>query len=405
MDFRFSWGGAPAVAVAEAPGRTATPPWPAQSPDAMTAAAATEGRLLSRRAFLVTVVAICVGGLGTAVSYAISRDTTMDPSTYLRYAMVITLAIYAVVGVLVVTQITPSVRLRWRTGPPLVAVATGLAVGGALSALGLAVVSSAAGHLNPDPRIVTLMSEGDAPHILGAVLITCAAAPLIEEVLFRGLLLESLRGRGTRFAIWISGLAFAAWHLNPAALRYYALMGALLGFLYVKRGLICSISAHLAFNGVLTIAAVVVVTSAGPTINADGLSLRAASGWSTVPAGSLTASLGELQPAFALKGPAGSSFIALSFATAQAPDPDRLVQRLSGPDSSTFGGSIRTDTLRERKLPLGRVVVVVVQVGGESGTVAFLPRAGRTYEFVFDSAGSPKATADYSRMLEALRVS
>ena len=49
-------------------------------------------------------------------------------------------------------------------------------------------------------------------------------------------------------AIVISGLAFSVWHLTPSALRYYALLGAALGFLYSRRGLICSMAAHFGFK-------------------------------------------------------------------------------------------------------------------------------------------------------------
>jgi membrane protease YdiL (CAAX protease family) len=319
--------------------------------------------------------------------------------------MVLTLGVYAVVGVLIVTQIAPTVRLRWRVGSPGLAVGTGLVVGGSLSLLGLGLVSAAAGHLNPDPRIVTLMSEGDAPHLLAAVLISCAAAPLVEEILFRGLLLESLRGRGTGLAIWISGAAFAVWHLNPAALRYYALMGALLGWLYVKRGLLCSMAAHLAFNGVLTVAALAVVLGAGPFVSSDGLSVHAARGWSTVSLGSLPTSFGATHGSFALRGPAGSSMVALSFPTELAPDVDSIATRLRASTGSALAPYLRTDSLRERRLPIGTVVEVDLQIAGSSGTIVFLPRAGRSYEIVFESAGSHKAAADFAHMLEALRVS
>lgn len=338
------------------------------------------------------------------MSYALSRDTHLTQASYLRYALVLTLAVYAVVGILVVTQIATGVRLRWHDGHKGLSIATGLVVGGALSVLGLSVVSAAAGHLNPDPRIVTLMSEGDAPHIFATVLIACVAAPLIEETLFRGLLLESLRGQGTGAAILISGAAFAAWHLNPAALVYYSVMGGLLGLLYVKRGLICSMAAHLAFNGVLTIAAIVVVTGAGPLISNDGLSMHTPSGW-TAKSVALPVAFSDVHESFALEGPSGAAFIALSFPTPVAPDPDLLMQRLSTASAPGFGTSVRPDTLREVKVSAGTLVEVDATIANQPGTIAFLPGQGRTYELVFESAGSPKAAADFAHMLRDLRVS
>lgn len=342
--------------------------------------------------------------MGAAVSYALGRDSHLPPATYLRYALVITLAVYAVVGILVVTQIATNVRLRWHDGNKGLAIFTGLVVGGALSVLGLSAVSAAAGHLNPDPRIVVLMSEGDAPHILTTVLIACVAAPLIEETLFRGVLLESLRRQGTGAAILISGAAFAAWHLNPAALVYYSVMGALLGLLYVKRGLLCSMAAHLAFNGVLTIAAIVVVTGAGPLVSNDGLSMHTPGGWSTSNSADLPPSFADFHESFALEGPSGAAFVALSFPTPTAPDPDLLMQRLSTASASGFGAAIRSGTSREVKVPAGTLVEVDATIGSQPATVAFLPTEGRTYELIFMAAGSPKAAADFTRMLRDLRV-
>src|SRR6202012_999536 len=97
----------------------------------------------------------------------------------------------------------------------------GLAWGGGISGTLLTLVSLVAGHLEPDPRIVLLMSDGDATHIVITLLIACLAAPLVEETLFRGLLLESLRARGASTALVLSALAFAIWHFMPGALIYY----------------------------------------------------------------------------------------------------------------------------------------------------------------------------------------
>src|SRR5207248_4528312 len=78
---------------------------------------------LPHRAVVLTIVAITIGAIAMGVSYLLGQDQNIAPATYLRYAIVLTLAVYAVVGVLVVTQITPSVRLRWSDGQPAMGVA------------------------------------------------------------------------------------------------------------------------------------------------------------------------------------------------------------------------------------------------------------------------------------------
>jgi membrane protease YdiL (CAAX protease family) len=381
----------PSVAPAAAPA----------TPGAETAADAVSAPL-PHRALVLTVVAIGVGAVAMGVSYLLGQDQNIAPATYLRYAMVLTLAVYAVVGVLVVTQITPGVRLRWSDGKPALGVSVGLLVGGGLSLVLLLAVSAATGHLDPDPRIVLLMSEGDAPHVIATVLISCVAAPLVEEVLFRGLLLESQRGRGTAVAIWVSAAAFAVWHLTPSALRYYALMGALLGWLYTRRGLACSMAAHVGFNGVLTVAALSVVLGSGPSITVDGLSAQLPSGWRAAASSELPAGLIASGSAAAFRGPSGSAIVLVSFPTPVAPTVDEVYTRLSASGLTALAPG--HTALHELQLPAGPAVEVVEKIRGDDATVVFLPHAGRSFELVMHGAGSVKARSDFDRILRSLQL-
>jgi len=81
-------------------------------------APAAAGRMVSRRAFVLTLAATAVGALAMLASYRLSRSE-LNEATYIRYAAVLTMAVYAIVGVLVVTQITPKVRLRWAVSKKL----------------------------------------------------------------------------------------------------------------------------------------------------------------------------------------------------------------------------------------------------------------------------------------------
>ena len=357
---------------------------------------------LPHRAVVLTVVAIAVGALAMGASYLLSRDQNIAPATYVRYALVLTLAVYAVVGLMVVTQITPRVRLRWSDGQPAVGVAIGLLIGGGLSLTMLLLVSAVTGHLDPDPRIVAEMSEGDGAHVVAAVLISCLAAPLVEEVLFRGLLLESQRFRGTAAAVWLSAAAFAVWHLNPLALRYYALLGALLGWLYVRRGLVCSMAAHLGFNGVLTVAALSVVLSPGPSLSVDGLSAHLPSGWRAAASADVPASLTQLGSFQAFHGPSGAALVVVAVPSATTPTVDGIYDRLSSSGFSTLipGHS----DLHELRLPAGPAVEFVDQLNGDQMTIVFLPHSGRSYELFMHGAGSVKARADFARILKDLRI-
>lgn len=374
-----------------------TAPAPVVAVPAAPPVATSDGRMLGGRALLLVCIAIAVGAVGMGVSWALGRDEQLEPETYIRYAIVLTVAVYAVVGALVVTQLAPAVRLRWSRGVPATGILVGAAVGGGLGALLLAGVSAQAGHLSPDPRVLLMMSEGDAPHILVTILLTCVCAPLVEEVLFRGLLLESLRDRRAGVAIAVSGLAFAVWHLNPAALRYYALMGALLGWLYIKRGLVCSMAGHAAFNGVLTVAALAIVLSPGTTVAAGDISLVTPGGWSVMH---------RSGSGMELQGPSGSALLVVAMPSASAPSAATVVQRLrAGALGAALPGLVvHTESTRELRLPAGDAVEVDLEADGHSGTMVFLPLTGRTVNMVFLSGGSRTAEADFPKLVDSLRV-
>jgi len=381
----------------------------AATPDTALAAAAPaygepSGRMVSRRALLLTVVAVGVGGLAMLASLRLSRSQ-LDEASYIRYAAVLTMAVYAIVGVLVVTQITPTVRLRWTVRSPALAIATGFVVGAALSGSILAAVSTWAGYLDPDPRMVVMMSEGDWPHLAAAFLVACAAAPLVEEVLFRGVLLESLRRHGTAVALLVSAAGFAVWHLsfNLVPLLYYMLLGLLLGWLYVKRGLVCSMAAHFGFNGVLAVAAATIVLGGGGTVTAEGLSVTLPQGWSADVSDLPDVVVGG-RPAMFLTGPSGSSIAVIAFDTPVAPSADAFGSELRDPRfAPTFAG-LKPQTLRIVTIPAGTLVEIDAVTGRDPSVAAFLLRAGTTYEFVFRSAGSPKAQADFDPILRSLNL-
>jgi membrane protease YdiL (CAAX protease family) len=389
-----------AVAPNPAPGRF-TAPVVQLTPAAQPAPAPT---MSDNNAVGLTALAIGIGAVGMAIAWLLGQDESLEPASYIRYAIVLTLGVYAVVGVLLVTRIAPGVRLRWQAGNPAGAVLFGALIGGGLGAMMLAAVSSAAGHLSPDPRMVTMMSEGDLPHIAAAVLIGCVCAPLVEEVLFRGVLLESLRSRGTAAAVWLSAIGFSIWHLSPSSLRYYALMGALLGFLYVRRGLLCSMAAHVAFNGVLTVAAMAVVLAPSQVLSAGNLSVSAPGGWQQAT----EADLGGLAvPGLLLKGPGGAMLAVLEApADVGNPSPEVIADRLrSGLLDVGFPGlQVHDEGIRTVHLPVGDAVEVDLTAQGHRGTLAFVNGPKGALEVVFMSGGSTKAQADFERMLPTLQV-
>jgi uncharacterized protein len=108
------------------------------------------------------------------------------------------------------------------------------------------------GQGGSNPLLQIVLEEGD-PVALGMFFFTAAvAAPVFEEILFRGFLLPSL----TRYfpvsgAIALSSLIFATAHLSLSEILPLTVLGAILGFVYTRsRGLLSSMLLHSLWNSV-----------------------------------------------------------------------------------------------------------------------------------------------------------
>lgn len=97
-------------------------------------------------------------------------------------------------------------------------------------------------HLSPTPE----MGHGIWP-LLSAVVL----APLFEELLCRGILLESLRARYGVVTAWIgSSLFFAVMHIQPVMMLNAFILGLLFAYLYLRfRSLWPSLLLHAFNNG------------------------------------------------------------------------------------------------------------------------------------------------------------
>ncbi len=396
-------GGTPAFAGAELPHPPgwAPPPgppaWPPPQQYAPPSDPVAEGRLLSGRALAVVAISIGLGIVMQLAALGLSHDHHINQDTLIRADIVLTVVLYAVVGTLVLSQVTPKVRLRWGEGSPLVRAAIGLAIGTGVSGLLLWAISSSAGHLAPDPRVVLLMSTGDAAHVIVVTALSCIAAPIIEETLFRGLLLESLGHYNRQMAVVVSAMCFAVWHLSPRALVYYTLMGVLLGVIYLKRGLVASMSAHVGFNGVLAVAAIVVVLGPGHTYDVGGMRFQVASGWSEVAPQS-TDIFGASR--LVLQGPDGSAIGIVARQSIE--DPSTVVQRFG---LEVLPGATPDPAGQQQvQLPtVGQAIETHFALGANKGEFLVFQYGGDDYVVFFVNGGSAKADRDFTKMLDTLQ--
>jgi uncharacterized protein len=98
--------------------------------------------------------------------------------------------------------------------------------------------------------------------IVSLILTALVIAPLIEEILFRGYLLENLKVNwGTKSALFVSAAFFALFHFQLGSFFFLYLLGLLLGWIYLKSNSIwpCVIF-HIVNNGLALLLEIYLLT-------------------------------------------------------------------------------------------------------------------------------------------------
>ena len=128
-----------------------------------------------------------------------------------------------------------------------------------LGTLGTTALSVAVSQLGIEPQGVKQAMDiaRDPAAFLITLVLLAGLAPLVEELVFRGLLYGWLESRwGSGLAFVVSSLAFAAAHVEPAHALLVAPLGLLFGLLrWRTRSLWPSLVAHMANNGLAVAAA------------------------------------------------------------------------------------------------------------------------------------------------------
>jgi hypothetical protein len=138
----------------------------------------------------------------------------------------------------------------------------------------------------------------------------------------------------------------------------------------------------------------------GPShvINVDGLSITEPSGWSEV-----TYPPGYFATSTTLRGPADSFVDIVAGQAGQQIDPATLATDLRN-DALPFGEGeeIHRSTVREVSLPIGPADEADVTLDERPGELVLFSTDDRTYGMFFMSAGSDKATADFTKILDSV---
>ncbi len=322
--------------------------------------------------------------------------------TSLRRALGLTALFYVVVGALTAVFVVKTrTRLVWHRGSVPGALLLGAPLGLLGGLLAVAINSAIFGHLTGDPNAEALVGGGGWLRLGLTFVVLCLMAPLVEETIFRGICAGTLLGRSTAAALWVSAGAFAIWHLNPAELRYYALMGLILAGIWLKRGLIASMSAHACFNGVLTAAAIMATTGAGTPLTLGQVSLQVPGGWHPV-----TPQIASAQPApYQQAIVAGPSGAVLSITDTPAPAlgvttadvETQLRSNLGLPGLLVDPGSIESATL-----PIGSAVLADVTIDGQPGHIVVFSYNANLYDVLMLTSGSPAAESEWPDVVDSI---
>ena len=136
------------------------------------------------------------------------------------------------------------IKIPLRVALPFRKAKTDLSLAGVIVGLGASVLASyVVGYLQLGLEYVGIgitMPEYDTPKsVIGIVLYIVAvvlAPAFIEEMIFRGIVMQSLRRFGDVFAIVASALIFGIFHLNLIQMPYAFIMGLCMGYFVIRTG-------------------------------------------------------------------------------------------------------------------------------------------------------------------------
>ena len=161
----------------------------------------------------------------------------------------IQLIIFFVIYKLAVRRNEDELRTKLNLKDISFSVMTGIGVSG-ISFIWLII----AGKIPEFQAQIAAMKEGNAMigggSLHGVFLSAVIAAPIVEEVRFRGVVLGSFRKIFPAWAsILISAIIFGVYHMNPVAIVYATVMGIIAGVVYEKKqNLLFPIMLHMANN-------------------------------------------------------------------------------------------------------------------------------------------------------------
>ncbi len=191
-------------------------------------------------------------GLAAVVSLAVAAVSGSRTPGSIALGTVLQSVGLAVVARFVVTHPAFGPPRPWAWGGPSPWLGAA-ALAGVATAVGSHAFAEVLSHWADDGHVRAVsgwLSEGGAGPVALAVAFT-AAAPVGEELLFRGALWEAVDdGRRPWLAWLVTTLAFAAWHGDPLQAAALLPVSAVFGLVRLRGGVVAAVAAHAVHNGV-----------------------------------------------------------------------------------------------------------------------------------------------------------
>lgn len=136
------------------------------------------------------------------------------------------------------------IGMPFRVAVPLRKAKTDLTIGGAFVCLGVGIIAAyATTYLElffNSIGIDVFAAQYDTPFSLPGIVLyiinTVIIAGFTEEILFRGIIMQSLRRFGDLFALVVSSFIFGAIHLNLVQMPYAFIFGLAMGYFVLRTG-------------------------------------------------------------------------------------------------------------------------------------------------------------------------
>lgn len=218
-------------------------------------------RQLGLSLFIYFLLLLCVKPLASSLTLFILR--LFSPNFSANNAVLVSLLwFYPLMLVFSFWLFKHSTGIPTRVALPMRAPRFGLVLSGtlillALTAVGTAVITALSNALSLVGLYVRQSSiplPGDIGGIVLYLINFVIIAPILEELVFRGFVMQPLRRYGDGFALIVSSLAFALLHINLLKLPYAFLCGLCLGYFVLRTGsLIAGMALHFANNLLLTL--------------------------------------------------------------------------------------------------------------------------------------------------------